>query len=706
MVHRSVSVDWKHFGFSWEVNRNARECFQIEETWNGRMFKASCSFEGGKWLGGLLVRLGEGMMFRRLPRFVNGGDEIRVVRRGNVRGDFIQVVFLRKGSMGVPMVICFPQGVRGRHWRLIGKVLERMLVIERVTQPVRHIQNPVRSDGRVIEEQRSKEVAQPGFLVGTAPVIISGWPKPYMSWEHSSSTVEVLSKGTTFCETRWSSAVLCSCLYDSDSWDRVEKCVTERFDVKEFRRISEKAMMIFMFTEEDAARLYLLKTLTLGAVEFSFKGWSPEMGCVKFEKDMDWWVSLVGFPFHLKNVDCINSIAGVLGDLKEVDLNSFALESSVVRVKIGRSSCDDLPRRIHVKEFGNVFSISIMIEQPFFDWECGGSDGISVVSTVVPSERVGESSHVVAREGQERRVEGLESNYIETIVINEIGVSQVPLTVENQILHVGDIQILNVGEDRGGLDHGGGPEIEEIGLISGVNIEPMDLIIQNEEVSGSFLVSNTCEDEEREEEAADGLDGYDRGVGLSTFGPSRVVERFSAHIESGLLIGRKSRAKKANSWEGVFAKSLSKSVFAVKCKGRRKNNHKISSYGKSQKGAQYLVSNSSGGGGFLNNKKDILDENLGDVQNQGGSDLCEMYDVEIPPGFGKKKQQCESRTNLLAGIRSCNSEEEIGSWTKHIAIPLAPLIGVSRRFDGTYGEKDFLNLVVEQRKLVGASKHF
>ncbi|KAF5181788.1 hypothetical protein FRX31_028625 [Thalictrum thalictroides] len=78
--------------------------------------------------------------------------------------------------------------------------------------------------------------------------------------------------------------------------------------------------------------------------------WNPECGGIKNCIGERWGLSLVGFPLHLKTEDCVRSMAGVLGEVLLVDLESVAMEKSKVKIQILRKNIFNLPRSVFLVE--------------------------------------------------------------------------------------------------------------------------------------------------------------------------------------------------------------------------------------------------------------------------------------------------------------------------------------------------------------------
>ncbi|KAF5175048.1 hypothetical protein FRX31_035373 [Thalictrum thalictroides] len=241
------------------------------------------------------------------------------------------------------------------------------------------------------------------------PVIISAWPKPYMSWRSKTNTVEVLSKGLPFGAAWWSSVVLCSGSLSNDCWVDVEDKVKEKFGMREFKLLSDQKAAIFLNSDEDATRLSLMPHLCLGGVVFSFAMWKPECGSLWHISGKDWCLNMIGFPLHLKN--CIRSVAGVLGKVLEVDMESISMESMKVRVQIHRDNIFDLPRCVSLVENEVVFPIMVEIESPESRWVDRGLCYFSGSKRLFSVEEEVVGSTVLAREMKQTTLEGQNSNY-------------------------------------------------------------------------------------------------------------------------------------------------------------------------------------------------------------------------------------------------------------------------------------------------------
>ncbi|KAF5181789.1 hypothetical protein FRX31_028626 [Thalictrum thalictroides] len=86
-----------------------------------------------------------------------------------------------------------------------------------------------------------------------------------------------------------------------------------------------------------------------------------------------------------------------------------------------------------------------------------------------------------------------------------------------------------------------------------------------------------------------------------------------------------------------------------------------------------------------------------------------------PPGFDSKgtrvqdSNMCRQNVNkddMIVSLLNCQTNGELQIFSDMVGIPLAPpLIGVSKRVDRTYGEKDFTNFVLNQKKIsIGGAK--
>ncbi|KAF5188574.1 hypothetical protein FRX31_021839 [Thalictrum thalictroides] len=215
--------------------------------------------------------------------------------------------------VGSQRVICFPQGRNGVHWcaagNAMGRLFRRNLAEKHGFPPlIRCLQSK-----DVVPSHDHKVLPDVGSVCEAPVIIISSWPKPYMSWNSKTEMVEVLSKGQAFGAVSWLSAVLCKGNLPSDSWELVFEKTRGKFQMKDLQILSDQSAILFLYSEEDASRLSFTPSFSLGNVIFSFEMWNPTMGSLVRSEEKEWWVSLVGFPLHLKHIDCITSLATVLG---------------------------------------------------------------------------------------------------------------------------------------------------------------------------------------------------------------------------------------------------------------------------------------------------------------------------------------------------------------------------------------------------------
>ncbi|KAF5201982.1 hypothetical protein FRX31_008426 [Thalictrum thalictroides] len=394
---RVVSVDRKNFEVVWKRGNANRGCAEVTEKWKGRSFKACCSVEGGKWLGGLLLRLGEGVYFKRLPRFVNGGETIRATVKSNRNGWYIQLLFFEEGAKGGPSVICVPQGSYSNHWRIVGEMFNNLFVANMIGADLSLPVSVTTLANSSVHCKPPPVVCPVVEVVEEPPVIISAWPKQYMSWNSKKATVDILSKGASFGAAWWASVVVCSASVAFNCWEKVERCIQNKFGVKKIEQLSEQVGLVFLNSEDDAARLAFMPHLVVGAVDFTFTRWKPECGSLLQSFEREWNLNLMGFPLHLKTEDIVRTVAGVLGEVKMVDEKSIEKKSSKVEVIIQRKNIFDLPRCISLVENGIVFPIMVCLESPVSIWEEGGFCTFSGYSI----EGGGDVSQVGTRVGEE-----------------------------------------------------------------------------------------------------------------------------------------------------------------------------------------------------------------------------------------------------------------------------------------------------------------
>ncbi|KAF5192275.1 hypothetical protein FRX31_018140 [Thalictrum thalictroides] len=717
---RAVVVDKKKFDLSFNRRWRRLECVGLTERWNGKVFKAECSEEGGKWLGGLLIRLGEGSIFRSLPRFQSKGEVIRAIRKWNAHGEYIQFVFGAEESTTRSQVICVPQGRNGKHWLTVGENLYSLLgVIKKMGQT----QDQVESTTTIIAvpQVRRTTISSVRGMGEEQPVIISAWPKPYMSWSSKTNTVEVLSKGVPFGAAWWSSVVLCSGSLSTDCWAEVEDKIKEKFGMREFKNLSDQKAAIFLHSDEDAARLSLMPQLCLGGVVFTFAMWKPECGSLSHISGKDWCLNLIGFPLHLKTEDCIRSVAGVLGKVLEVDLESISMESMKVRVQIHRDNIFDLPRCVSLVENEVVFPIMIEIESPDSKWVDEGLCYFSGSKNLYSKEEE-EGSTVLVRKAEQITREGHNSNYTDCVSVDGTGVGEIVAVQPCAMLEIQNLNQTVV--DEVSLVQSHGPSLKPIEVLE----VPLENLIESPLGMDHITESQKVMDAPNSYTSPAELVGLVAGVGIRSSsdanGSRSLLDLCSAHVDgSSLQVKKKLKVeRKAKSWTCLFAHKSAKAWFSGKRRKRSKGKKKKKI--NSNDVCQFDLDSCTDLCGEISDisvpSRAFKDESSC-VQATIDNQLIGFGEKEIatgslesqgsvPPGFEEVvskeivvhesgvETQNEARINMLSCLRNCRTEHEVRVWSKHLAIPLAPMIGVSKRVDGTYGEEDFIKIVLNQKK--------
>ncbi|KAF5182020.1 hypothetical protein FRX31_028394 [Thalictrum thalictroides] len=120
-------VEGKSFQIEWLKQAPRGEEVDVVERSKGGTFMLRISAEGGRWLGTLLcqISMGTTLLGSTFRREEPNGTITGTVE-ANGRGDFLRFVVFNR-SEGKFRTICFPAGIKGQGWSLIGSQVRSML---------------------------------------------------------------------------------------------------------------------------------------------------------------------------------------------------------------------------------------------------------------------------------------------------------------------------------------------------------------------------------------------------------------------------------------------------------------------------------------------------------------------------------------------------------------------------------------------------
>ncbi|KAF5179269.1 hypothetical protein FRX31_031144 [Thalictrum thalictroides] len=318
---------------------------QISEFGKKGSFKATISPGCAKWLGNILCDLisVEREEFRSWE-IIDKGTPVVAVARENRAGEVLQVFFHGRRGTKQAKCICFPAGWARNGWKEMGKGLLGLVMPTSDLNSVMANTQGKKPLGKIQEVNK-------GLTVKCSSNAL--YPVAEVQAERAVANVQW-----------WKQAMMCGSSNPFVDWEWVRAKIYNRFGGATLRVLDSGEAVVFLSNDADREELERLPPLEAEGCVIKFRRWTPVEGGLPYNKNLSkpYWLTLKGIPLHLRVKKVVESLAGICGEMMEIDEPSLNFGVSNQRVKIKSSDLLMIPRLIFLEERGYKFKIQVMVE--------------------------------------------------------------------------------------------------------------------------------------------------------------------------------------------------------------------------------------------------------------------------------------------------------------------------------------------------------